>query len=96
MKKYSIDEIEISLNYFKDQDSGIMIDVGAHHGSTAIPFLKKGWQVIAYEPDPDNREILISNLRGFENKTIRTEAVSDKSGEVVSFYASDESTGISG
>lgn len=96
MHEYTIDEIEIALKYFKDLDSGIMIDVGAHYGSTTIPFLKKGWQVIAYEPDPDNREVLISILKGFENITIRCEAVSDKSGKVVSFYASDESTGISG
>lgn len=31
---------------------GVMVDVGAHHGYTALPFLRAGWRVLAFEPDP--------------------------------------------
>jgi FkbM family methyltransferase len=71
---------------------GTMIDVGAHQGSSATPFLNRGWTVHAFEPDPANRAILSSRCPG---AIIDTRAVSEVDGEEVSLFTSDVSTGIS-
>ena len=34
----------------------MMIYVGAHFGSALAPFARQGWQIFAFEPDPQNRE----------------------------------------
>ncbi|WAL58970.1 FkbM family methyltransferase [Thermocoleostomius sinensis] len=76
-------------------EHSIMLDVGAHHGSALLSFVEKGWRVFAYEPDPDNRQVLERRMNSYTNLTIDRRAVSDRAGETVSFYASPESTGIS-
>lgn len=75
---------------------GIMIDVGAHFGGSLHSFLKSGWTVYAFEPDPKNREPLIQRYGDDPKLIISTEAVSDRTGLELPFFASDESTGISG
>jgi FkbM family methyltransferase len=57
-----------------------MIDVGAHHGSTLLPFLQAGWRVHAFEPIAANREVLIARCGSNDQLTIRAEAVSNCSG----------------
>jgi len=74
--------------------AGVMLDVGAHHGGTLLPFARDGWTVHAFEPDPDNRIELERVTCNFDNVIVVPSAVSDSSGEVT-LYASDESTGIS-
>jgi FkbM family methyltransferase len=71
---------------------GTMLDVGAHQGSSAAPFLDRGWAVHAFEPDPANRAILSSRCPGAK---IDPRAVSEVDGEEVSLFTSDVSTGIS-
>lgn len=75
---------------------GVMIDVGAHHGGSLKPFAKVGWTVHAFEPDPKNREKLVNSYGSKENVIISEDAVSDVGGQIVPFYASEESAGISG
>jgi FkbM family methyltransferase len=58
----------------------IMIDVGAHHGSTLWPFLEAGWRVWAFEPLEANRERLLTRAAGCDRLTVRPEAVSRSSG----------------
>jgi FkbM family methyltransferase len=55
-----------------------MIDVGAHHGTSIEPFLKSGWQGVAFEPMEHNRRRMAERLGQNPNLTIRTEAVSDR------------------
>jgi FkbM family methyltransferase len=57
-----------------------MIDVGAHHGSTLLPFLNAGWRVIAFEPIADNRRVLLERCGPCERLLVRPEAVSSHSG----------------
>ena len=76
--------------------NGTMIDVGAHFGSSLGRFAKAGWTVYAFEPDPANRAKLVNRIKGKPNVILSEEAVSDTSGQEVAFYASDESSGISG
>lgn len=71
-----------------------MIDVGAHHGGSLLPYAYAGWKIIAFEPDPYNRSQL--KKRAFSNRVLlQGDAVSDEEIEKVTFYASKESTGIS-
>lgn len=94
------DETDCIATLFCDELEGsIMIDVGAHHGSAMLPFLKLGWDVIAFEPDSKNRRRLLDQLeqQNFRQKvTLDERCVSNYSDENVSFYSSEVSTGISG
>jgi FkbM family methyltransferase len=59
---------------------GVMIEVGAHHGSTLGPFLAAGWRVLAFEPLPANREALTRRFGAHPRLTVFSEAVSDRVG----------------
>lgn len=76
---------------------GVMIDVGAHFGGSMLRFLRRGWDVYAYEPDNKNRSRMQKRLKNEKNrpKVIDTRAVCDKAGQKLSFYSSKESAGIS-
>lgn len=71
---------------------GVMLDVGAHWGTSLAPFLASGWTVHAFEPDPTNRAKLLADHPG---AIIDPRAVSEKDGETVTFFTSDVSSGIS-
>jgi FkbM family methyltransferase len=76
-----------------------MIDVGAHHGSALMPFLNKGWNIYAFEPDAKNRGELLTRLSthsGKDRVSIDIRAVTNKAATNISFFRSDVSTGISG
>lgn len=73
----------------------IMLDVGAHFGTSASYFDALGWTIHCFEPDPANREKLVARFGEAANVTIDPRAVSDKPAKGMSFYASEESTGIS-
>ncbi|MGH6912494.1 MAG: class I SAM-dependent methyltransferase [Geminicoccales bacterium] len=73
----------------------ILLDVGAHHGSTLAPFAARGWHVFAFEPDPSNRKVLTARFGAESNVTIDGRAVSDAIAEDIPFFASEESSGIS-
>ena len=94
--KIHFDETDLISAYVGEQKNGFMIDVGTHHGYASSPFLDKGWSVLGFEPDPNNRKILKQRLGDHPGLKIIQDAVSDVAGETVSFYASDESTGVSG
>ncbi len=76
--------------------SGVMIDVGAHVGSSLIHFAKAGWHVYAFEPDLKNREKLLDRVQDKKNVRVFNNAVSDEVRNNVAFYSSEVSTGISG
>lgn len=74
----------------------VMLDVGAHFGSSAAYFDRLGWTIHCFEPDPANREKLVARFGVSGNVSIDKRAVSDKRAIGVSFFSSEESTGISG
>ena len=94
------DETAGVAKLFLDTISGTtMIDVGAHHGSALIPFLNYGWRVFAFEPDERNRGRLLERLEKHINKhfvSVDSRCVSNKPQQGASFFASEQSTGISG
>lgn len=91
-----IEEVELLAEVLLARKTrGVMIDVGAHYGSSLLPFARKGWRVFAFEPDPSNRRALTQKIATFSNATLDDRAVSDRDGAEVAFFTSQESTGIS-
>jgi FkbM family methyltransferase len=94
--KIHIDESEILYKLIDHIKNGkMMIDVGAHHGHSLMPYAKDGWTIHAFEPDPKNRKILKSRTVDYKNIHINKNAVSDEVRKEQCFYQSEESTGIS-
>ncbi|GAB5495481.1 MAG: hypothetical protein Phyf2KO_05610 [Phycisphaerales bacterium] len=90
----NIDESALVEELFRaDTGPGVMIDVGAHFGSTTKPFLEMGWKVIGFEPDP-KKHTALKEIAQDPNFTLMTCAVGDKPQEDVPFFTSQESTGI--
>lgn len=91
------DEVKLVYDVFaRNGKRGVMIDVGAHHGTSLGPFAQDGWRVIAFEPDDENRAFLVE-AHGFrKNLTIDVRAVSNLEENEKPFFSSPVSTGISG
>lgn len=75
------------------ESDGVMIDVGAFRGSSAMPFLQKGWTVYAFEPEAENRAALQKNTAAFPKMHIDSRAVSKVTGRTYPFYTTPESLG---
>jgi FkbM family methyltransferase len=91
-RKASFYETEPILDYFvKYYRNGFMLDVGCHYGEASNPFLEMNWKVIAFEPDKDN----LTKIAAHTNRKIYPYAVADTDGQVVPFYLSNTSSGIS-
>jgi FkbM family methyltransferase len=72
----------------------LLIDVGAHTGSFSWPYIKKGWRIVAFEPEYKNFKALRRNLLWIKGVKCINKAVADKSGLIVPFYVSKEHYGI--
>lgn len=90
--KKSFDEGDLIESFFT-KGKGTLIDVGAHFGESFAYYEKCGWEVLAFEPDPTNRERI--QIKSKKTKLFNF-AVSDVSGLELEFYTSEESSGISG
>lgn len=89
-----MDEIRFLEPYRFKSASPVLVDVGAHHGYITLEFAKKGWRVLAFEPEVENRARFSENLRGYRGVCCVPSAVSNVSGEKVPFYVSTEHYGI--
>jgi FkbM family methyltransferase len=93
----SVDESRIAFQVLQgNQNGGLMIDVGAHHGFGLSPFAQAGWQIYAFEPDSVNRAVLKKNFGDLPNVMIDPRALSDQEQEKMTLYRSQESSGMSG
>ncbi|MFH0908145.1 MAG: FkbM family methyltransferase [bacterium] len=74
--------------------TGIMLDVGAAHGSCHQMYAGDGWTVHAFEPDPRTADEL--SRRDAQQPSVHVEccAVSDMSSRRVPFYRSPVSPGL--
>ena len=92
-----VDETEVVSTLFPSGDGRdrVMIDVGAHVGSSAKYFAAKGWTVHCFEPDPVNREALTKHFGSNPKVTIDPRAVGDTVTKGQAFFKSEESSGIS-
>ena len=92
-----IDEITLVFGLFSEEGpSRVMIDVGAHWGGSLIRFARAGWSVHAFEPDLDQRKVLVQNTVDLPQVRVDPRAVSNEGGRDVPFFKSPVSTGISG
>jgi len=97
-KKSAMDELQLAFNLLVSEGlEKLVIDVGAHFGESAYPFLLNGWSVCSFEPDPslEKHEQLGSLQKRFSKFSLYRDAVSDVDGREFTFYSSNESTGIS-
>lgn len=96
--KHSYREIDLIIKFLDriNKNNGVLIDVGAHIGGWFDSFLCKDWIIYAFEPDPDPVKVKQLNmLSELENVFYYNKACSNKSGEKLPFFASDEFNGIS-
>lgn len=77
----------------KNKKNGVLVDVGAHYGTFSESYAKKGWRIIAFEPEKENRKFLKKNLGNLKNVKIIPYAVSDTEG-TIPFYVSNKYFGI--
>ena len=75
--------------------TGRMVDVGAHKGTSFAPFVRAGWDVWAFEPSTLMYDALIERFGQWRNLQVFPVAISDTVADDVSFFVSDQSTGIS-
>jgi FkbM family methyltransferase len=93
-----VDEAEIIASLAstrRESSSSVLVDVGANHGTVTILFLEMGWSVVAYEPDPSNREEFERHVGAHPRVQLSAAAVSDKPAQSVSLFSSPVSAGIS-
>jgi FkbM family methyltransferase len=91
-----VDEVELVHRLLREGAGGrVMIDVGAHKGAALEAFARDDWHVLAFEPDPDNRDELEEFCRGQENVEIDNRAVSNREADELPWFRSDISSGIS-
>jgi len=88
-----MDEHHLSLMKFPKD--AVVIEIGAQIGFLTIPVAKKAKRVYAYEPVPENFEMLNKNvnLNNLQDKIFtRKVAIGSKNGEIT-IYISDKNTG---
>lgn len=85
----------VVYKWIKQLSPGIMaFDIGAHHGHYTKMLAEKFKFVVAFEPDPENFEVLKEQVSGLENVTPCPIALLNKSGPV-KLYRGGNSTGHS-
>jgi FkbM family methyltransferase len=89
-----VDEVAL-VHFVMRAPPGFMVDVGAHFGESLEQFLEDGWQVLAFEPDPANRQLLTQRFAHRQGLRVDPRAASDRTAERVPFFSSDLSSGIS-
>ena len=91
-----LDETKLVYHISDHKPGNVLIDVGGHFGGSSYQFAVKDWKIVAFEPDPENRKKFIQKLGHMDNVFLDTRAVGETVDKAKAFYASDESTGISG
>jgi FkbM family methyltransferase len=92
---HNFSELELISSYrFSQRGDNQLVDVGAHEGGVTSVFTEKGWKVIAFEPEVNNRSVFLDKHADNPNITCIPKAVTDHSGDMIPFYTSDKHYGI--
>lgn len=96
LKYKYFDEVIFIFEFIKNNKfiKNVMLDVGAHTGSSAFLFCKKKWTVHCFEPDKNNFYFLKKYFQKCTNVTLNKLVVTDRNGHI-NFYKSNISDGIS-
>lgn len=92
-----VDETELVATLADDLPpaNSVLVDVGAHHGSVTERYLRMGWSVVAYEPDPSNRNVFQTRIGYRPGLQLSAAAVSDQPASSALLFSSQVSSGIS-
>lgn len=82
---YSDLNLLLRMNYPNEKDN-TFIDVGAFRGGFSVAFARRGWRVIAFEPETTNFKMLSRRVKGFPDVTCIQKAVTDSTRERVTIY----------
>lgn len=74
---------------------GVMVDVGARYGTSLAPFLRRGWKVLAFEPDPANRWVLRWLRPWLPDFEVDIRACADEPAEGVTFFVNPGHSAVS-
>ena len=85
LKNYSDLHLLLRMKYPTDKEN-VFVDVGAFRGGFSSAFAKRGWRVIAFEPEPGNFKLLTERVNKNPNITCVQKAVTDISGKQVPFF----------
>lgn len=77
-------------------ETGVMVDVGGHFGTVSVLFADAGWEVHAFEPDPNNRLRFRERFDDRPFVHLDPRAVGEVDGKLLQLYDSPQSSGISG
>jgi len=75
--------------------TGTVVDVGARFGTAAVPFARAGHEVLAFEPDPANQDVLRHVTRWLPSIRVDPRAVSDESRSGVHLFVSPGKSSLS-
>ncbi len=64
---------------------GVMVDVGAHFGESLQPFAKRGWRIVAFEPDTHEGKHVAIKARLNERSDLFICALSNSEAESSAF-----------
>lgn len=78
------------FNFLVPMGPATMVDVGAQWGTVLHPYAWSGWQVLAFEPMEDSREMMKERVSAFRNVIVDTRAVSSEERSGVIFYQGTE------
>lgn len=93
--RHHVNELDVLLAFTKEfNEVGLLVDVGAHIGSFAEEFAKRGWDVIAIEAAPEIHAELVDRLASFAGVEVVHGAAGDTGGGEVEFFISSEYWGI--
>lgn len=96
LRKNFNENLVIFYYLIKKKKRGLMLDVGSMNGGAFVPFMLHKYTIHAFEPDPNpTKWNILNKYAQRENVTLYNNAVSDKDDQVLEFYTSDESDGIS-
>lgn len=97
VSRHFVDESKIIASFaeYMPPSESVLVDVGAHFGTVTAEYLRMGWSVIAYEPDPSNRQEFQKRLGSHPRLQLSDSAVSDQAATSMSLFTSPVSTGIS-
>ena len=95
VRRHQVNELDLLLAFTAEFDrAGLLVDVGAHIGSFAEAFAKRGWDVVAIEAAPEIHAELVDRLAPYEQVEVVHAAAGETGGGEVEFFISSEYWGI--